>query len=63
MTREKKLKIAILASGFRCYQVASALGISACTLSVWLRAPMSKEHERKIKSALQAMRAEKGLSA
>ena len=56
MTREAKLKLYILSSGFHCYEVADAVGIAPCTLSVWLRAPLSKEHEKKIRGAVQGLK-------
>lgn len=56
MTKETKLKMSIFASGFKCYEVANTLGVSACTLSVWLRPPISTDHEKRIREAVQTMR-------
>ena len=60
MTKERKIRVLILASGFRCYEVAKYLQIAPCTLSVWLRAPISKEHEKRIKKALVEMKMDSG---
>ena len=35
------------------YQLARKMGISSCTLSVWLREPLSKEQKQLILNALE----------
>lgn len=49
----KEVRTAIDDAGLRHWQVAGQVGVHPSTLTVWLRTPLTKEREDKVKQAIQ----------
>lgn len=52
-----EIRSAISEAGLKHWQVADAAGISEATLCVWLRKPLSNEREKRVKAAINQLKA------
>lgn len=52
----KEVRDTIAAAGFTQWQVAYAAGVSAQTLSNWLRLPLSDDHHDRVLNALEKLK-------
>lgn len=48
----KEVRERIRAARLRHWEVAEAAGIAACTLSIWLRTPLTPERRARIEAAI-----------
>lgn len=53
--RNKDIRDAIEASGFKHWQVAEAIGISRYTFSEWLRHELTDERREKVEKAIEQL--------
>lgn len=47
-------------AGLRHWEVAAAAGISDSTLCVWLRKPLTEERLKRVNTAIEKLKAERG---
>lgn len=44
-------------NGLRYWQIASELGVTAGTLTAWMREPLTTERKRRVESAIKTLKA------
>lgn len=54
--RNKEIREAIKASGFKYWQVAEVIGISRYTFSEWLRYELTGERREKVEKAIEKLK-------
>lgn len=54
-----EIRKAIADARLKHYEVAAAIGISSCTLSVWLRTELTDERMKRVRAALMSLTSRK----